>query len=209
MTNLLLNARMDRKLIDSSGRPLCWGFDPQYTDQTANGLCEFVTKIGPDGSTVIPALRCARDTGGSNGGGPMWLQQVYKTGAADNTSYTRDRPIPTVGADFPATFAYSIWTLGNNVIDSASDVPSAAIVQYTYDGSGAGTNLSGAHYFDPIGPNGGFGTWGWQHFTGTLEIHLPLTVVRADPSMGLHSQDVTGELFIAGGDWAPTLEAVA
>jgi hypothetical protein len=160
MPNLLLNARMDRRLIDSSGRPLFWGFDPQYTDQATNGLCEFVTKIGPDGSTVIPALRCARDTGGSNGGGPMWLQQVYKTGAADNTSSTRDRPITV-------------------------------------------------NYFNPIGPNGGFGTWGWMHFTGTLEIHLPLTVVRADPSMGLHSQDVTGELFIAGGDWAPTLEAVA
>jgi hypothetical protein len=204
MSNLLLNSRLDPDLDDALGRPAFWGHDAAYTDQAGAGICDTAVITGPFGDPVR-ALRVARDNPApGSGGGPMWLQTVFLTAAPANVVYTRQRPIPTVGAQFPPTLDYAVYVKANNVSHDA--FLALAIVDYTPDETGAGTNVtSGAHYFDPLGPNDGSGTFDWTVASGSLEEFANTTVVANNISIGLHGELVTGEAYI----WWPRLTVPA
>jgi hypothetical protein len=205
-TNLLLNARMDRLLVDSSGRPDFWGWDTKWNSETT-GIVNFTTAVGPDGSTVIPVIRCARSTAGSGGDGPEAQQEIYLTGAADNASYTRDRPIPSTGAAFSATYNWSVWTKCTGLANVLVQIGTVQHVNYYSDAAGTGLNVSHNDYYGPIGPN--TGSQAWTRWSGTLTVHSNTDVVRLQRFMGMHDQGGTGEILIAGGDWAPTFEIAA
>jgi hypothetical protein len=200
-SNLLLNAKLDPELVDGSGRPFIWSWDPKWNSETT-GIVQLTTAVGPDGSTEIPVLRCARSSAGSGGDGPEAVMDFYVTG---QSGATRQRPIPTPGAEFPASVTGRFWVKTVGMANVLVQIGSVQHVLYYSDASGTGLNVSHNDYYGPLAPNTGSQPWTLVEYT--TPIHDNDLAVVAHLYSGMHDQGATGEVLIAGGDWAPTLIA--
>lgn len=201
--NLIPNAALDPDLVDGSGRPYFWGWDPKWTSETT-GIVERTTAVGPDGSTTIPVLRCARSSAGSDGDGPEAQMQFFMTTSTDNASFSRNRPFPSVGTAFPASVDCSAWVKTTSLANVLVQIGTAQHVLYYSNAAGTGLNVSHNDYYGPLAPD--TGSQAWTHVTWSTTIHDNTDVVVALLYLGMHDQGGTGEILIAGGDYAPTFE---
>jgi hypothetical protein len=203
--NLILNAALDPDLLDSNSKPFFWDWDSKWNSETT-GIVSQTTAVGPDGSTTIPVLRCARSSAGGIGdAGPEAIQLGFLTGTADNASYTRDRPIPTYGAAFPATVDCSAWVKTISLATTGVQIGSAQHVLYYSDSAGTGLNITHNDYYGPIAPD--TGSQAWTHVTWTTTIHDNADAVISRLFLGMHDDGATGEILIAGGAYGPTFKA--